>query len=117
MKGLSKYFEAARTNDGLAIIGMPPGFGPLIIALDELFRGRGYLLFIDGNKTGARQKIKTPLGYALRDRWLYKYAAKIVVDCLETKLMMENELVGLDVPVVLASCETTISRPLCLQCE
>ena len=109
MKGLSKYFEAARTtNEGYVVIRMARGFGPLIIALSELLWGRGYLLFIDESKMSAGQKIRTPLRKALRDRWLYKYAAKIVVDRPETKLMIENETVGLDVPVVLASREITI---------
>ena len=102
MKTLLNYWGSSYAKGTLVQIPMNPGLGPVFMVLRSLLRGAGYELLVrseDHIAAKTSSLIRTSL--ALRNRWLYKYATRIVADAPEIKARVEREMAGLDVPVEL----------------
>jgi len=103
------FFKAAfyfRRGDRVLVVTTPP-LMPLIAAFASLLRGAGYTLLIHDNYPEilvAVNKIKKNSYFAnavdFCNRWLYKYAAKIIVVGRDMKELVERKSAGLDVPIV-----------------
>lgn len=107
--GLSVFFTALRrfrSGDRVLVVTNPPTM-PFIVAVVSLFRGASYTLLIHDNYPEiliAAGKV-TDSSYfaglmAYLNRWLYKYAAKIIVVGRDMLELMTRKTQGLDVPIV-----------------
>lgn len=106
---LSIFWNAIRQfkkSDRVLVVTTPPSL-PFISAVACLLRGAGYALLIHDNypeiliaagKSSENSPIVKIIDYF--NRWLYKYAAKIIVVGRDMKTLIERKIEGLDVPVV-----------------
>jgi glycosyltransferase involved in cell wall biosynthesis len=107
--GTAVFFRAIlsfRKTDQVLVVTTPPNL-PYVCAFASLFRGSQYTLLIHDNypqvlvaagkahPTSAIVRI-----WHFLNRWLFKYAAKIIVLGRDMKTLVERETKGLDVPVV-----------------
>jgi len=96
------YFEK---GDKILVVTTPPSL-PFISAMAALLRGGSYVLLIHDNypeiliAVGKLQEnsviVKT---LDLLNRWLYKYAAKIIVVGRDMEKLVEKKTAGLDIPI------------------
>ncbi len=106
--GLSVFVKSLihfRKSDKIVVVTTPP-LMPFITAAVSLIRGCSYVLLIHDNypemiiavgKTSETSLITKALNFA--NRWLYKYAAKIIVVGRDMKRLVESKTEGLDIPV------------------
>ncbi len=106
---LSVFFKALfnfRKGDKILVVTTPPSM-PFIVALASLFRGGSYILLIHDNypeiliaveKTSERSLLVKVIEFF--NRWLYKYAAKIIVCGRDMKKLVGRKTDGLDIPIV-----------------
>jgi glycosyltransferase involved in cell wall biosynthesis len=120
----SIFFKALfnfKRGDRILVVTTPPSL-PFITALAALFRGAAYTLLIHDNYPEiliAVEKAKSDsflvkvLGFF--NRWLYKYASKIIVVGRDMKELVEEKTRGLDVPIATipnwAELETVEPKP------
>lgn len=95
-----------KSGDRVLVVTNPPTM-PFIVALASLFRGASYTLLIHDNYPEiliAAKKMR--LGtfaasfLAYVNRWLYKYAAKIIVVGRDMEELVARKTEGLDIPIV-----------------
>lgn len=106
--GISIFFKALRhfrKGEKVLVVTTPPSL-PFITALACLLRGAGYVLLIHDNYPEiliAAQKAKenSLLVDTLNffNRWLYKYASKIIVCGRDMHELVGKKTEGLDIPV------------------
>ena len=102
MQDLLNFWRLQYVKAEVIRIPMTHGLAPVFMVLGSLLRGAGYELLVrseDHIAAKTSSLIRTSL--ALRNRWLYKYATRIVADAPEIKARVEREMAGLDVPVEL----------------
>ena len=120
----SVFFNAVyrfAAGDRVLVVTNPPTI-PFIVALASLFRGASYTLLIHDNYPEILIAVKkmrpgsfsaTFLAYL--NRWLYKYAAKIIVVGRDMEELAARKTEGLDVPIVTipnwAELESISPRP------
>lgn len=106
---LSIFWNAVqqfKKADRVLVVTTPPSL-PFIAAFACLLRGAVYTLLIHDNYpeiliAAGKSKENSPLVKLLNrcNRWLYKYAAKIIVVGRDMEKLIERKTEGLDVPVV-----------------
>lgn len=122
--GLSVLFLALakfRKGDEVMVVTTPPTM-PFITALASLVRGASHVLLIHDNypeilvavnKAKENSLFVRTLGFF--NRWLYKYAAKIIVVGRDMKELVAKKTEGLDIPIVTipnwAELETVCPAP------
>lgn len=101
IKGLLKF----RGGDRVLVVTTPP-LMPFVAAIAALCRGASYTLIIHDNYPEmlvATNKIKQNSLFArvmqYFNRWLYKYAAKIIVVGRDMKELIAAKTVGLQIPI------------------
>ena len=106
--GLSVFFKALgnfRQGDKVLVVTTPPSM-PFVVAVAALTKGSSYMLLIHDNYP----EILIAVGKSKRDsllaktisffnRWLYKYAAKIIVVGRDMHELLKRKTEGLDVPI------------------
>ena len=107
--GTSIFFKALlhfRTGDRILVVTTPPSL-PFIAAIASLCRGASYTLLIHDNypeilvaagKTRENSFLTKFIDFW--NRWLYKYAAKIIVVGRDMQELVLAKSAGLNVPVV-----------------
>ncbi len=105
----SVFWNAIRrfaAGDRVLVVTNPPTM-PFIVALASLFRGASYTLLIHDNypeiliaAKKMRQRSFAARSIAYFNRWLYKYAAKIIVVGRDMEELVERKTEGLDIPIV-----------------
>ncbi len=105
---LSIFFKALfqfQRSDKILVVTTPPSM-PFIVALASLIRGGSYVLLIHDNYPEILIAVnKTKENSMLVrineffNRWLYKYASKIIVCGRDMKKLVERKTKGLDIPV------------------
>lgn len=107
--GFSTFFKAVanfRKGDRVLVVTTPPST-PFITGFATLLRGAGHILLIHDNypeilvaaqKTREDSFFVKTLNYF--NRWLYKYAAKIIVVGRDMKELVGKKTAGLDIPIV-----------------
>ncbi len=122
--GASVFFKALanfKKGDRILVVTTPPSL-PFITALAALARGAAYTLLIHDNypeiliaveKTKPDSFLVKVLGFF--NRWLYKYANKIIVVGRDMKELVAEKTRGLDVPIATipnwAELETVEPKP------
>lgn len=122
--GMAVFFKAVgnfRSGDRILVVTNPP-LMPFIVAFASLIRGCGFVLLIHDNYPElaiAAKKMRAgsllSRTIAIFNRWLYKYASKIIVVGRDMKELLERKTVGLDVPIAVipnwAELETVEPAP------
>lgn len=101
LKALFKF----KKGDKILVVTTPPSL-PFITAFASLFKGSQYILLIHDNYP----EILVAVNKAVEDsffvsflhfcnRWLYKFAAKIIVVGRDMKVLVGKKTEGLDVPI------------------
>lgn len=105
---LSILFKAIlkfQKGDRVLVVTTPPSL-PFITAIASLLKSSQYILLIHdnypeilvaANKTKEDSMFVRSLHFL--NRWLYKYAAKIIVVGRDMKILVENKTKGLDIPI------------------
>jgi colanic acid biosynthesis glycosyl transferase WcaI len=105
---LSIFFKALfnfQKGDKVLVVTTPPSL-PFITALASLIKGANYTLLIHDNypeiliavdKTTENSVLAKSVNYA--NRWLYKFAQKIIVCGRDMKALVEQKTSGLDIPI------------------
>jgi colanic acid biosynthesis glycosyl transferase WcaI len=107
--GVSVFVKALRNfgaGDKVLVVTTPPSM-PFVIALAALIKGSSYILLIHDNYP----EILIAVGKSTPDsllsktisffnRWLYKYAAKIIVVGRDMSELLTRKTTGLDIPIV-----------------
>lgn len=105
---LSVFFKALanfRSGDQVLVVTTPPSM-PFITALASLIRGASHVLLIHDNypeiliavnKAKENSFLVKTLNFF--NRWLYKYAAKIIVVGRDMKDLVGKKTEGLDIPI------------------
>ncbi len=106
--GLSTFFKAVRyfkKGDRILVVTNPPTL-PFITAVASLIRGSSYTLLIHDNYpdilVAAGKMRKDSFGFRVLEffnRWLYKYAAKIIVVGRDMIELVSRKTEGLDIPI------------------
>ncbi len=106
--GMSVFFNALwrfRKGDAVLVVTTPPSM-PFVAALASLAKGASYTLLIHDNYPEiliAAGKAKPDSfivnAMAVANRWLYKYAAKIIVVGRDMQELLARKTHGLDVPI------------------
>ena len=94
-----------RKGDKILVVTTPPSL-PFITAIAALLRGGSYVLLIHDNYPEiliAVGKLKENSIFVrvvdFFNRWLYKYAAKIIVVGRDMRKLVEKKTYGLDIPI------------------
>ncbi|MEP7212213.1 MAG: glycosyltransferase family 4 protein [Acidobacteriota bacterium] len=106
--GVSIFFKALvniRRGDRILAVTTPPSL-PYVIAVTSLIKGGSYTLLIHDNYPEilvAANKTK-PDSVVVRvnhflNRWLYKYAARIIVVGRDMEALVSKKAAGLDIPI------------------
>lgn len=102
LKSILKF----RSGNRVLVVTTPPSL-PFIVALASLMRGATYTLLIHDNypeilvavgKVRENSAVAVVLNFL--NRWLYKYAAKIIVVGRDMHSLLETKTHGLDIPIV-----------------
>jgi len=106
--GLSVFFKALRNfkkGERILVVTTPPSL-PFITAVAALIKGAGYVLLIHDNYpeiliAARKAKENSLLVDALNffNRWLYKYAGKIIVCGRDMFELVEKKTEGLDISI------------------
>lgn len=105
---MSVFFKALanfRRGDQVLVVTTPPSM-PFITAFASLVRGASHVLLIHDNYPEiliAVDKAKENSSFVkilnFFNRWLYKYAARIIVVGRDMKQLVEKKTAGLDIPI------------------
>jgi glycosyltransferase involved in cell wall biosynthesis len=107
--GLSIFYWALRSfrpGDKVLVVTTPPSM-PFVVALASLFKGSSYILLIHDNypeiliavgKSTPNSLVAKTISFF--NRWLYKYAAKIIVVGRDMHDLLLRKTSGLDIPIV-----------------
>ena len=107
--GVSVFFKALRNfraGDKVLVVTNPPSM-PFVIALAALMKGSSYILLIHDNypeiliavgKSGPGSFLSRTISFF--NRWLYKYAAKIIVVGRDMYELLMRKTAGLDIPII-----------------
>jgi colanic acid biosynthesis glycosyl transferase WcaI len=107
--GVSVFIKALRNfrrGDRVLVVTTPPTM-PFVVAVAALAKGASYTLLIHDNypeiliatrKTKPQSLLVKTISFF--NRWLYKYAAKIIVVGRDMKELLTKKTIGLDVPIV-----------------
>ena len=105
---LSVFWKALfnfQKGDKILVVTTPPTM-PFIVAVASLIRGGSYVLLIHDNypeiliaveKTSENSFLVKAIEFF--NRWLYKYASKIIVVGRDMQKLVERKTVGLDIPI------------------
>jgi len=105
---LSIFWNASmqfKKGNQVLVVTTPPSL-PFITAFASLLRGTSYILLIHDNypeiliaaeKTNAESVFVKTLNFF--NRWLYKYASKIIVVGRDMEKLLERKTEGLDIPI------------------
>lgn len=117
LTGLRRF----RAGDKVLVVTTPPML-PFAVAAASLVRGCEYTLLIHDNypelaiavgTIKKRSMLVSLVGHA--NRWLYKYASRIIVVGRDMKVLLEKKTRGLDIPIVAipnwAELETVVPAP------
>lgn len=106
--GISVFLKALRhfrKGDKILVVTTPPSL-PFITAFAALLKGAGYVLLIHdnypeiliaANKAKENSIVVNLLNHS--NRWLYKYAGKIIVCGRDMFELVSRKTVGLDIPI------------------
>jgi len=106
--GIAVFFQALRRfrkGDRVLVVTTPPSL-PFITAAAALFKGAGYVLLIHDNypeiliaagKVSEGSFLVRTLNFF--NRWLYKYAGKIIVCGRDMFELVSKKTAGLDIPI------------------
>jgi colanic acid biosynthesis glycosyl transferase WcaI len=122
--GISVLFRALfnlRHGDRVLVVTTPPSM-PFIVAASSLLRGASYTLLIHDSYPEILVAVKTAKARSFfvnvlhfLNRWLFKYAAKIVVVGRDMAELTERKTAGLDIPIAFipnwAELETVSPEP------
>ncbi|MFZ1701774.1 MAG: glycosyltransferase family 4 protein [Pyrinomonadaceae bacterium] len=107
--GLSVFFKSLRRikrGDHILVVTAPPSL-PVTTTLAALLRGASFTLLVQDSypeiliAVGATRKDSAFVSFVnIINRWVYKYASKIVVMGRDMNEMFVRKTAGLDVPVV-----------------
>jgi glycosyltransferase involved in cell wall biosynthesis len=107
--GLSVFYRALRSfraGDKVLVVTNPPSM-PFVVALAALLKGASFILLIHDNYPEiliAAGKSKPDSVVArttsFLNRWLYKYASKIIVVGRDMHELLMRKTAGLDIPIV-----------------
>ncbi|HUR98725.1 MAG TPA: glycosyltransferase family 4 protein [Pyrinomonadaceae bacterium] len=107
--GLSVFLKSLRNfrqGDRVLVVTTPPSM-PFVVALAALVKGTSYTLLIHDNYPEILIAVgKSRPGSLLAkiiafcNRWLYKYAAKIIVVGRDMQELLSRKTAGLDIPIV-----------------
>jgi glycosyltransferase involved in cell wall biosynthesis len=107
--GLSIFYRALRSfraGDKVLVVTTPPSM-PFVVALASLLKGSSYILLIHDNYPEILIAVgkSTPDSFVAKtisffNRWLYKYAAKIIVVGRDMHDLLVKKTAGLDIPIV-----------------
>jgi glycosyltransferase involved in cell wall biosynthesis len=107
--GLSVLYRALRSfrpGDKVLVVTTPPSM-PFVVALASLLKGSSYILLIHDNYPEILIAVgkSTPDSFVAKtisffNRWLYKYAAKIIVVGRDMHDLLVRKTSGLDIPIV-----------------
>lgn len=107
--GMSVFFKALKNfqkGDKVLVVTNPPSM-PFVIALAALIKGSSYILLIHDNypeiliaagKSTPGSLLARSISFC--NRWLYKYAAKIIVVGRDMHDLLRRKTEGLDIPIV-----------------
>ncbi|MEP6705449.1 MAG: glycosyltransferase family 4 protein [Acidobacteriota bacterium] len=107
--GVSVFFKALkhfRQGDKVLVVTTPPSM-PFVVALAAIVKGSSYILLIHDNypeiliavgKSTDQSLLAKTISFF--NRWLYKYAAKIIVVGRDMHELLIRKTVGLDIPIV-----------------
>lgn len=105
---ISIFFKAIRyfrKGDQVLVVTTPPSL-PFIAAIASIFRGCSYVLLIHDNypeiliAAGKAKKNSMIVRFlSFWNRWLYKYASKIIVVGRDMKELVVQKTLGLDIPI------------------
>ena len=102
MQDLLNFWRLQYVKGEVIRIPMTHGLATVFMVVGSLLRGAGYELLVRSeDHIAAKTNSMIGTSLALRNRWLYKYATRIVADAPEIKARAEREMAGLDVPVEL----------------
>ncbi|MCD9188065.1 MAG: glycosyltransferase family 4 protein [Pyrinomonadaceae bacterium] len=100
-KALRKF----KKGEQVLVVTTPPSL-PFITALASLLKGSQYILLIHDNYPEILVAVKKAKEDSIFvrflnfcNRWLYKYAAKIIVVGRDMKILVEKKTEGLDIPI------------------
>jgi glycosyltransferase involved in cell wall biosynthesis len=106
--GVTIFFKALvkfKKGDRILVVTAPPSL-PFITALAALLRGAAYTLLIHDNypeiliAVGKTKPDSLPVKFlGFFNRWLYKYASKIIVVGRDMKELVAEKTKGLDIPI------------------
>jgi len=100
-----KALQKFKKGEQVLVVTTPPSL-PFITAFASLLKGSQYILLIHDNypeiliavnKTKENSFLVNFLNFW--NRWLYKYAAKIIVVGRDMKVLVEKKTQGLDIPI------------------
>ena len=103
---LIKALARFKKGDRVLVVTTPPSM-PFITALASLIKGASHILLIHDNypeiliavgKSRENSLFVKTLNFF--NRWLYKYAAKIIVVGRDMKELVKKKTAGLDIPIV-----------------
>lgn len=106
--GLSVFLKALwnfRRGDRVLVVTTPPSM-PFVVAVAALVKSASYILLIHDNypeilvaagKSKPDSFLSTTVSFF--NRWLFKFAAKIVVVGRDMKELLTKKTVGLDIPI------------------
>ncbi len=110
--GLSIFLKAVscfQKGDRVLVVTNPPTM-PFIMAFASLIRGASYTLLIHDNYpeilVAAGKMLKGSFGFRVLEffnRWLFKYAAKIIVVGRDMIELVSKKTEGLDIPIAFIS--------------
>jgi glycosyltransferase involved in cell wall biosynthesis len=107
--GLSIFFKALRSfrrGDRVLVVTTPPSL-PFVVAVAALVKGAGYVPLIHDNypeiliavgKAKPGSLFSSTIDFF--NRWLYKYAEKIIVVGRDMHDLLMRKTVGLDIPII-----------------
>ncbi len=107
--GISVFYRAFRNfrqGDKVLVVTTPPTM-PFVVALASLLKGSSYVLLIHDNypeiliavgKSTPNSLVAKTIAFF--NRWLYKYAAKIIVVGRDMHDLLARKTAGLDIPIV-----------------
>lgn len=102
---LFKCIKHFRKSDKVLVVTTPPLL-PFVVCLASLYRGTEYILLIHDNypellvavdKLKERSLLTKITNFF--NRWLYKYASRIIVVGRDMKDLLEKKTKGLDIPI------------------
>lgn len=94
-----------RSGDKALVVTNPPAM-PFVVAVASLIKGVSYVLLIHDNYpeilvAAGRSRLNSPISRSMEylNRWLYKYASRIIVVGRDMHELVARKVEGLDIPI------------------